>query len=106
MADLERLLSDLPNIIDELNLNIGNDNQIKNEILKLNNILAKLNDTQQSIESELGFEKIKNAAMGALPFLGTVASLFIPGRFLVDAVIAGGAGLLVEKLGSTEAEIT
>jgi hypothetical protein len=27
-------------------------------------------------------------AMGALPFLGTVAGLFIPGGFLIDAAIA------------------
>jgi hypothetical protein len=105
MGDLEKLLSDLPNIIDELNFNLGNRNKIKNEILRLDNTLAKLNDIQEAIESELGFEKIKNAAMGALPFLGTVASFFIPGGFLVDAAIAGSAGLLSEKFGNTEAEI-
>jgi hypothetical protein len=106
MADLERLLSKLPNIVDQLNLNFGDRNKIKNEISRLGNILAKLNEIQGEIESELGFEKIKNAAMGALPFLGTVAGLFIPGGFLVDAVIAGGAGLLAEKFGNTEDEIT
>ncbi|MCC5629800.1 hypothetical protein LC613_17820 [Nostoc sphaeroides CHAB 2801] len=105
MSELEKLLSDLPNIIDELNFNLGNRNQIKNEILRLDNILAKLNDIQEEIESELGFEKIKNVAMGALPFLGTVASFFIPGGFLLDAVITGGAGLLSEKFGDTETEI-
>jgi hypothetical protein len=105
MDDLEQLLTDLPNIIDELNFNIGNRNQIQNEILRLDNILAKLNDIQEEIESELGFEQIKNAAMRALPFVGTVASFFIPGGFLVDAVIVGGAGLLSQKFGDTEAEI-
>jgi hypothetical protein len=105
MDDLEQLLSELPNIIDELNFNLGNRNQIKNEILRLDNILAKLNDIQEEIESELGFEQIKNAAMRAVPFVGTVASFFIPGGFLVDAVIAGSAGLLSEKFGNTEAEI-
>lgn len=83
MADLEILLSELLNIIDELNLNIGNRKKIKNEISKLDNNFARLNEIQKAIESELGFEKIKNVAMGALPFLGTVASFFIPGGFLV-----------------------
>lgn len=105
MADLEKLLSDLPYIIDELNFNLGNRNEIKNEILRLDNILAELNNIHEEIESELGFEEIKNAAMRALPFLGTVASFFIPGGFLVHAVIAGGAGLLSQKFGDTEAEI-
>ncbi len=36
MDDLEQLLSDLPNIIDELNFNLGNRNKIKDEILILN----------------------------------------------------------------------
>ena len=106
MADLESLLSNLPNILDELNLNIGNRNEIQNELSRLNHILLILNELGEEIDSELGFEKIKNAAMGALPFLGTVASLFIPGGFIVDAVIAGSAGLLAEKFGNNENEIT
>lgn len=106
MAELENLLSELPNIIDELNLNIGSRKKMKDEILRLNHILSSLGTIQEAIESELGFEKIKNAAIGALPFLGTVASFFIPGGFLVDAMIAGGAGLLAEKFGNTDTEIT
>jgi hypothetical protein len=106
MADLESLLSNLPNILDELNLNIGNRNEIQNELSRLNHILLILNELGEEIDSELGFEKIKNAAMGALPFLGTVAGLFIPGGFIVDAVIAGSAGLLAEKFGNNENEIT
>ncbi|MCF4968398.1 hypothetical protein [Nostoc sp. CMAA1605] len=106
MAELENLLSELPNIIDELNLNIGSRKKMKDEILRLNHILSSLGTIQEAIESELGFEKIKNAAIGALPFLGTVASVFIPGGFLVDAMIAGGASLLAEKFGNTDTEIT
>ncbi|MEA5579500.1 hypothetical protein [Anabaena sp. UHCC 0451] len=106
MADLETLLSDLPNIIDQLNLNISTRQTVKNELLRLNNILSILNEIEEEIDSELGFEKLKNAAMGALPFLGVVAGLFIPGGFLVDAVISGGAGLLADKFGNKEDEIT
>ncbi|MDJ0734136.1 MAG: hypothetical protein QNJ47_08660 [Nostocaceae cyanobacterium] len=105
MANLEQLLEELPNLVENLNLNIGDADEINQEASRLNNIAAKLQNIQELIEDELGFEKVKNAAMSALPFLGTVASIFIPGGFLVDAVIAGGAGFIAEKFGDTEAEI-
>ncbi|WP_168644261.1 hypothetical protein, partial [Dolichospermum sp. UHCC 0259] len=92
--------------VEPLNLNLGNRNEIQNELSKLNHILLILNEIEEEIDSELGFEKMKNAAMGALPFLGTVASLFIPGGFLVDVVISGSAGLLAEKFGNNENEVT
>ncbi|MBE9232369.1 hypothetical protein IQ231_11940 [Cuspidothrix issatschenkoi LEGE 03284] len=106
MADWESLRSKLANILDELNLNIGNRNEIQNELSKLNHILLILNEIEEEIDSELGFEKMKNAAMGALPFLGAVASFFIPGGVIVDAVISGSAGLLAEKFGNNENEVS
>jgi hypothetical protein len=106
MADLVELLNELPNIGDNLMLTIGDVTEIKQEMQRLTNAQDKLHKINEEIEKELGFEKFKNVAMGALPFLGTVASVFIPGGFLVDAVIAGGTGLIAEKFGNPETELT
>lgn len=106
MADFGQLLEELPNIADSLKLSIGDANKIRCEATRLNKIGLKLQDIHQAIDKELGFEKFKNTAMRALPFLGTAASFFIPGGFIVDAVIAGGAGFISDKFGDPEAEVT
>ncbi|RUT07833.1 hypothetical protein DSM106972_020930 [Dulcicalothrix desertica PCC 7102] len=106
MADFGQLLEELPNIADSLKLSIGDANKIRYEATRLNKIEVKLQNIHEAIDKELGFEKFKNTAMRALPFLGTAASFLIPGGFIVDAVIAGGAGLISDKFGDPEAEVT
>jgi hypothetical protein len=106
MADLEKLVNELLHLADSLKLTIGNANQIKNEITRIANVQEQICNIREVIEEELGFEKIKNFAMKTLPFIGTVASIFIPGGFLVDAAITGSAGFIAEKLGNPETEIT
>ncbi len=106
MADFEKLIEELPNIAENLKLSIGNANKIRNEAIKLNKIEVKLHNIYEGIDNELGFEKFKNTAMRALPFLGTAASFFIPGGFIVDAVIASSTGFIADKFGDPEAAVT
>ncbi|BAZ70291.1 MAG: hypothetical protein KME28_16540 [Pelatocladus maniniholoensis HA4357-MV3] len=106
MADLEKLVNELLHLADSLKLTIGNTDQIKNEIIRITNVQEQICNIREVIEEELGFEKIKNFAMKTLPFIGTVASIFIPGGFLVDAAITGSAGFIAEKFGNPETEIT
>jgi hypothetical protein len=105
MAELEKSLEQLPNLAEKLKLNIGSANELHQEITRLSNIQGQLENTKKEIEDELGFQKAKNAAMRALPFLGTVASIFIPGGFLIDAALIGG-GFIADKFGNPEEEIT
>jgi hypothetical protein len=106
MADLENIINELPNLADNLKLNFSNSTNIQKEFIRIENIQAKLQEAQDAIQAELDWEQLKNKAMGALPFVGTVASLFIPGGFVVDALIAGGAELFAEKFGNPEHELT
>ncbi|MEB3182668.1 MAG: hypothetical protein VKL59_27070 [Nostocaceae cyanobacterium] len=106
MADFKDILEELPNIVDNLKLTIGDAKKIRSEAKKLNAIEAKLQNIHEAIDEELGFEKFKNTAMQVLPFLGTAASFFIPGGFLLGTVIAGSAGFISDKFGDPEAELT
>lgn len=106
MTDFEQLLEELPNITDSLKLSIGDANKIRHEVARLNNLRVKLYKIDEYIDNELSFENFKNTAMRALPFLGTAASFFIPGSFIVNAVIASGTGFIANKFGDPEAAIT
>ncbi|MDJ0617622.1 MAG: hypothetical protein QNJ63_12905 [Calothrix sp. MO_192.B10] len=106
MAELEESLEQLPKLADNLKLNIGDANEIRQEIARLSNIQEQLENIKEEIEDELSFNKVKNAAMRALPFLGTVAAIFIPGGFLIDTVIGGSTAFIADKFVDPEAEIT
>ncbi|MBW4568495.1 MAG: hypothetical protein KME31_10815 [Tolypothrix carrinoi HA7290-LM1] len=106
MADFKELINELPNLADSLKLNVGDANEISQQIVHIGNVQDKLRKIQEDIEAELGRETFKKKAMGVLPFLGTVvASVFIPGGFLVDAAITAGAGFIAEKFGNSETEL-
>jgi hypothetical protein len=106
MADLKELINELPNLADSLKLSISDANKISQQIVHISNVQDKLQKTKEEIEAELDKEKFKNKAMGMLPFLGIVASFFIPGGFLVDAAIGAGTGFIAEKFGNPETELT
>ncbi|MCV3213151.1 hypothetical protein OGM63_06365 [Plectonema radiosum NIES-515] len=106
MADLKELINELPNLADSLKLSVGDANDISQQVAHISNVQDKLKQIQEEIEEELGWEKFKNQAMGVLPFLGTVASVFIPGGFLVDVAIGAGAGFIAEKFDNSETELT
>ncbi|NEU71261.1 hypothetical protein PI95_001350 [Hassallia byssoidea VB512170] len=107
MADFKELINELPNLADSLKLNVGDANEISQQIVHIGNVQDKLRKIQEDIEAELGREKFKKKAMGVLPFFGTVvATVFIPGGFLVDAAITVGAVFFAEKFGKSETELT
>jgi len=106
MPELKELINKLPNLADSLKLSLGDANDISQQIVHISNVQDKLQKIQEEIEEELGWEQFKNQAMGVLPFLGTVASIFIPGGFLADVAITAGAGFIAEKFGNSETELT
>ncbi|MGF2035547.1 MAG: hypothetical protein RMZ43_009560 [Nostoc sp. CmiVER01] len=102
MANLEKLVSELPTLIQSLKLTIGDSNQIMEQIILINNAQEQLRNIKKLIAQELKFENIKNSAITTLPRIGTVATLFIPSVELVDPAIAEKFGHLKTQISLTE----
>ncbi|MEH1864924.1 MAG: hypothetical protein V7K69_07925 [Nostoc sp.] len=99
MANLEILVSELPALIQNLKLTIGDSNKIMEQIISINNAQEQLRNIKKLIAQELRLENVKNSAIATLPRIGTVASLFIPSVGLVDPAIA-------EKFGHSKTKIS
>lgn len=104
MSDLEYLVNELPQLADSMKLTIGNPSEIRREIERISNIQNKLNIIENKLQEVLDSERFNKGVLGAIPFLGTVVGLFIPGGFLVDFLVTAGSGLLAEKLGDPDQE--
>lgn len=104
MSDLEYLVNELPQLADSMKLTIGNPSEIRREIERISNIQKKLNIIENKLQEVLNSERFNKGVLGAIPFLGTVVGLFIPGGFLVDFLVTAGSGLLAEKLGDPDQE--
>ncbi|HYX17084.1 MAG TPA: hypothetical protein VE944_22585 [Nostoc sp.] len=102
MANLEKLVSELPTLIQSLKLTIGDSNQIMEQIILINNAQEQLRNIKKLIAQELKFENIKGSAIATLPRIGTVATLFIPSVELVDPAIAEKFGHSKTKISLTE----
>ncbi|MEH2208910.1 MAG: hypothetical protein V7K53_33525 [Nostoc sp.] len=99
MANLEILVSELPILIQNLKLTIGDSNQIMEQIILINNSQEQLRNIKKLITQELRFDRIDNSAIATLPRLSAAATLFIPNLGLVDPAIA-------EKFGNSETKIS
>ncbi|MBN3943918.1 hypothetical protein [Nostoc sp. NMS9] len=99
MANLEILVSELPTLIQNLKLTIGDSNEIMEQIILINNAQEQLRNIKKLIAQELRFDRINNSAIATLPRLITAATLFIPSLGLVDPAIA-------EKFGNSETKIS
>ena len=104
MSDLEYLVNELPQLADSMKLTIGNSTEIQREIERISNIQNKLNIIENKLQEVLDSERFNKGVLGAIPFFGTIASFFIPGGFLVEALVSAGSGLLAEKLGDPDKE--
>jgi hypothetical protein len=104
MSDLEYLVNELPQLADSMKLTIGNSSEIRREIERISNIQNKLNIIENALQEALDDERFNKGFLGAVPFLGALAGIFIPGGFLVDLLVTQGSGLLSEKLGDPDKE--
>ncbi|MBN3892623.1 MAG: hypothetical protein HWQ43_27000 [Nostoc sp. JL31] len=99
MANLEILVSELPTLIQNLRLTIGDSNQIMEQIILINNAQEQLRNIKKLIVQELRFDRINNSAIATLPRLIAGTTLFIPNFGLVDPALA-------EKFGNSETKIS
>ncbi len=102
MANLELLVSELPNLIQSLKLTIGDSHEIMQQIILINHAQEQLRNIQKLIVQELKFDNINNSAIATLPRTNTAASLFIPHIGLVDPVLAAKFGNWETKLSLTD----
>ncbi|XWK86218.1 MAG: hypothetical protein U7127_18585 [Phormidium sp.] len=99
-------MSDLQTLSNGSKLIIGDYYKIRGEISRLTKVEQELRNIYEERQEELDNEKFNKGVLGAIPFLGTVASFFIPGGFLIDAAITAGSGLIANKLGDPDKEHT
>ncbi|MDB9374330.1 hypothetical protein [Nodularia sphaerocarpa] len=78
MANLEKIVNELPQLVLSLKLNLGNSQEILQQVVLINNIQDQLRQLQQIIIEELRFVKLNNSATYSLPPLGTIISPFVP----------------------------
>ncbi|MBN3909901.1 MAG: hypothetical protein HWQ35_26195 [Nostoc sp. NMS1] len=94
MANLEIVISELPTLIHNLKLTIGDSNKIMEQIILINNAQEELRNIKKLIAQELRLENVKNSAIATLPRIGTVASVGF-----IDPAIA-------EKFGHSKTKIS
>jgi hypothetical protein len=75
MANLEIVVSELPTLIQNLKLTIGDSNKIMEQIILINNAQEQLRNIKKLIAQELRLENVKNSAIATLPRIDTVASV-------------------------------
>jgi hypothetical protein len=75
MANLEIVVSELPTLIQNLKLTIGDSNKIMEQIILINNAQEQLRNIKKLIAQELRLENVKNSAIATLPRIDPVASV-------------------------------
>ncbi|MBH8551702.1 hypothetical protein I8751_04790 [Nostocaceae cyanobacterium CENA357] len=106
MADLEKLVNELPKLIYSLNLTIGNSHEIMQQIALINHVQEQLHNIQKLIVQELRFAKIKNAAISTLPRISKADSLLIPSIDLEHITVNNRATFIIRNFGNLETKIS
>ncbi|MBD2410716.1 hypothetical protein FACHB389_23010 [Nostoc calcicola FACHB-389] len=78
MANLELLVNELPKLIQNLKLTIGDSQEIMQQIILIDNAQEELRKIQKLIVQELKFGNIKNSAVATLSRTNTVPNFLIP----------------------------
>ena len=104
MRDFETLVNELVEIADNMKLTIGNSTEIRREIGNINNLQKRLNTIDKELKEVLNNNKFNKVFLGAIPLLGAVAGLFLPGGEFLGGIVQGGSKLLADKLGDPDKE--
>jgi hypothetical protein len=103
MANLEILVSELPKLIQNLKLTIGDSNEIMKQIILINNAQEQLRKIKQLIAQEFRFENNKNSANATLPRIATIHIMgLVDITRLVDPAIAENFGNSKNKFSLTD----
>ncbi|HYW18840.1 MAG TPA: hypothetical protein VE956_05900 [Nodularia sp. (in: cyanobacteria)] len=106
MANLEKIVNELPQLVLSLKLNLGNSQEIIQQVALINNIQQQLRHLQQIIIEELTVAKLNNSAIHSLPRLGTIAALFLPHIFGLETETNATGKYIAAKFGHPDIEIS
>jgi hypothetical protein len=106
MADLEKLVNDLPQLVHSLNLTIGTSQEIMQQVVLINHVQEQLQNIQKLIVQELRFAKIKNTAVSTLHLTSKATSSLVHSINLEDRNINHRSKLIIEAFGCLETKIS
>ncbi|BAY91107.1 MULTISPECIES: hypothetical protein [unclassified Tolypothrix] len=99
MAELEKVLNELPKLVEELKLTVGNTETIQQELTRLSEAQEKLHNLQVAIAQELDVTKSHQNGCSAISAV-TARTLLIPDNFSTDN------GFIAEKFGSFNKQLS
>ncbi|MEA5568235.1 hypothetical protein [Anabaena sp. UHCC 0399] len=106
MTDIEALINELPQIVYKLKLTIGNSQDMMQQVVLINHAQEQLRNIQQAIAQELCSVISKGHSNTINTLSLAVKSLAIPTVLQVNPAITGNSGLITEKFGNPETEIS
>ncbi|WP_414550096.1 hypothetical protein [Anabaena sp. CCY 0017] len=106
MANLEKIVNELPQLVLSLKLNLGSSQDIMPQVVWINNIQDQLRNAQKIIIQELRFAKVQNSSISTLPHVAALASLSIPNVFSGSTAITARTRYMMAKFGHPTTEIS
>ncbi len=106
MANLEKIVNELPQLVLSLKLNLGSSQDIMQQIVWINNIQDQLRNAQKTILQELKLAKVQNSSISTLPHIATLASLSVPSVFSGNTAITARTRYVLAKFGNPTTEIS
>ncbi|MGH1392523.1 MAG: hypothetical protein ACRAVC_00600 [Trichormus sp.] len=107
MADMQLLIDELPKIVYKLKLTIGNSQDIMQQVILINNAQEELRNIKQAIAQELYCVTSKGNIGNTISSISSpVPELVIPNILKDYPEINGNAGLITEKFGNPNIEIS
>lgn len=107
MADMQLLIDELPKIVYKLKLTIGNSQDIMQQVILINNAQEELRNIKQAIAQELYCVTSKGNSGNTISSISAPVPELVISNILKDyPEITGNAGLITEKFGNPNAEIS
>ena len=106
MANLEKIINELPQLVVSLKLNLGNVEELTQQVVHINNIQMQLLYLQTIINEELKLAKLKNLSIHSLPPIGTTASLLLDDISVGEIETPAQSKYITAKFGNPNTEIS
>jgi hypothetical protein len=106
MANLEKIINELPQLVVSLNLKLGNVDELPQQVVHINNIQMQLMYLQTIINEELKLTKINNLSIHSLPPIGTIGSLLLDDIVLTETANPAQSKYITAKFGNPNTEIS
>ena len=109
MSYLEKIVHQLPELVFNLKLNLGNSQEIMQQVVLINNIQEQLKNLQQIIIEEMRFDRMTNSSNSStytMLRLGATASLLMNKIYTVDTRSSSQVKFITAKFGNPDIDIS